>query len=205
MTPDLETRLAALADREEIRDLVCRERFARDQRHWQVMRDAFDPEAHIQTSWYDGNAADYVPATQRMMEYSPHGKHWVLPGFVQIAGDRATVESPATIYNRISVGGVEVDFHVWCRFHSRVVRRPEGWKLASFEVIFERDTMKPVNPSDVMPIDWALLATYRPSYRFLAHAQEIRGTRVSRDLLGDDRPEALAAFHAAEARWRAEG
>jgi len=58
MDPDLQQRLACIADREEIHELVRRERFARDQRHFELMRDCFHEEAHIRTSWFDGGAAD---------------------------------------------------------------------------------------------------------------------------------------------------
>jgi hypothetical protein len=204
MTPELEKRLTAMADREEIVDLVRRERFARDQRHWAVMRACFHDDAHIRSSWYDGGADDYIPGTQRLMEYSPNSKHWVFPAFIRVNGDRATVESPAMIFNRIVLEGVEVDFHVYCRFFSRVVREAAVWKLMSFEVIFERDIMHCVNAAQTLPVDWTVLAGYRPSYRFLTYAQEMRGTRVNPNLYGDDRREALDAFYAGEAAWLAE-
>ena len=204
MPTDLDARLGALVDREEIFDVVRRERFARDQRHFDVMRDCFHPEAHVRTSWYDGPASDYVDASQRWMESKGNSKHWVFPAFAQVVGDRATVESPAMIFNRTQLDGIEVDFHVFCRFFSRVLRRDGPWKLMSFHVIFERDIMRPVNPSETLPIDWGLLATYRPSYKFLTYVQESRGVRVNADLYGDDRRESLAAFHAAEKEWLTE-
>jgi hypothetical protein len=203
MPTDLETRLAASVDREEIRDLVRRERFARDQQHFDVMRDCFWNEAHIRSSWFDGNAVDYVESTRSRAGRYGNSKHWVFPGFLQIAGDRATVESPALIFNRIAMNGTEVDTQVWCRFFSRVLRRGDTWRLMSFEVLFERDLMRPVDPTLPLPIDWNVLGTYRPSYRFLTYVQESRGTRVNPDLYGDDRPDALAAFHAGEKGWLA--
>jgi hypothetical protein len=203
MDSELDRRLARLADREEILDLVRRERFARDQRHFGVMRDCFHPEAHVRSSWYDGTAEDYVAATREWMERPGNGKHWVFPAFVQTEGDRATVESPAMIFNRILLDDVEVDFHVFSRFFSRVLRREGAWRLASFEVIFERDIMRPVKPTDVMPIDWEVLATFRPSYKFLTWVQESRGVCVNRDLYGDDRREQLDAFYSAENQWLA--
>ena len=52
---------------------------------------------------------------------------------------------------------------------------------------------------------WSVLATMRPSYKFLAYIQHQRGVKVNPDLLGDDRPERLSAFHEGEARWLAGG
>jgi hypothetical protein len=210
MDAALERRLAVIADREEILDLVRRERFARDQRHWQVMRDCFHDEAYVRTSWYDGVGGEAYVEASRQVVTSPerkaqqsNGKHWVFPGFLQQSGDRATVESPAMIFNRIRLGGVAVDFHVFCRFFSRVLRREGVWRLLSFEVVFERDIMRCTDAAQALPVDPAVLATYRPSYKFLTCVQESRGYRVNPDLWGDDRREALEGFYAGEAAWLA--
>ncbi len=199
-----DSRLQTMLDREELFDLVRRERFARDQQRFDVMAACFHRDAYIRTSWYDGRGGQaYVDATRKWMGNTGNSKHWVFPAFAQVHGERATVESPAMIFNRARLGEVEVDFHVFCRFFSRAVRDDGVWKIASFEVLFERDVMKPVNPSETMPIDWPLLATMRPSYKFLSYIQHSRGIEVNEELLGDDRPDALAAFHRGEAAWLA--
>ncbi|GGA78096.1 hypothetical protein GCM10011385_35290 [Nitratireductor aestuarii] len=197
-----EARLQAMLDREELFDLVRRERFARDQQRFDVMSDCFHRDAYIRTSWYDARGGQaYVDATRTWMTKTGNSKHWVFPAFAQVVGDRATVESPATIFNRAKVEGVEVDFFVFCRFYSRAVREDGVWKLLSFHVFFERDVMKPINPSEVLPIDWDVLSTMRPSYKFLSYMQHTRGIKVNQELLGDDRPEELSAFHQEEERW----
>lgn len=50
-------------------------------------------------------------------------------------------------------------------------------------------------------MDAARLAAFRPSYRFLTWIQSTRGVAVSQDLLGDDRPAELDAFHKGETAW----
>ncbi|MBU1317201.1 MAG: nuclear transport factor 2 family protein [Alphaproteobacteria bacterium] len=204
MPLDDDSRLRALLDREDLFDLVRRERFARDQRRFDVMSSCFHKDARVRTSWYDACGGEaYVEATRKWMSATGNSKHWVFPAFAQVRGDRATVESPAMIFNRARPDEIEVDLHVFCRFFSRVVREAGTWKLMSFEVLFERDVMKPVNPSELLPVDWSLLARLRPSYKFLAYIQSKRGVTVAPDLLGDDRPEELARFHAGEDRWLA--
>ena len=205
MNPGTNDRLQQMLDREELFDLVRRERFARDQRRFDVMSACFHDDAYIRTSWYDGRGGPaYVEATRNWMKAAGNSKHWVFPAYARIAGDRATVESPAMIFNRARLEGVEIDFHVFCRFFSRVVRENGVWKLLSFEVLFERDIMRSVNAAEDLPVDWVVLGTLRPSYRFLAYMQLSRGVKVSPDLLGDDRPEQLDAFHAGEEKWLAE-
>ncbi|MGK6316921.1 nuclear transport factor 2 family protein [Neorhizobium sp. DT-125] len=206
MQQDTATRLQTFLDREELFDLVRRERFARDQRRFDVMRACFHRDAYVRTSWYEGQGGEtYVEATRKWMSATGNSKHWVFPAFARLAGDRATVESPAMIFNRARLEGVEVDVHVFCRFFSRAVRETGTWTLMSFEVLFERDVMKPVNPSDALPVDWSVLSTMRPSYKFLTYIQHLRGVKVNPDLLGDDRPDELSAFHAGEEGWLAAG
>ena len=91
------------------------------------------------------------------------------------------------------------------RFHSRLVLTDVGWRLNSFEAIYESDSVRPVNPADTLPMDWNIVNAMRPSYRFLGFCEASRNYDVSQDLLGDDRPEALEAFYAAERKWVATG
>jgi hypothetical protein len=200
----IETQMQNHLDREALFDLVRRERFARDQRRFDVMSQCFHQNAYVRTSWYDGTGGDaYVAATQKWMSKTGNSKHWVFPAFAQINGDRATVESPAKIFNRAKLGGTDIDFEVFCRFFSRAVRENGDWKILSFEVLFERDIMAPVYAGDPLPIDRPLLDTMRPSYKFLSYIQHSRGINVNQNLLGDDRPDALDAFHAGENLWLA--
>ena len=206
MTSTNDGRLQDHLDREILFGLVRRERFARDQRRFDVMAACFHRDAYVRTSWYDGTGGDaYVEASRKWMGNTGNSKHWVFPAFAQLQGDRATVESPAMIFNRAKLEGVEIDFQVFCRFFSRAVREEGEWKLASFHVLFERDVMAPVFSSDALPVDRALLDTMRSSYKFLTCIQRSRGIEVNQDLLGDDRPNELTAFHAGEDRWLADG
>ncbi|WP_369138605.1 nuclear transport factor 2 family protein [Modestobacter versicolor] len=196
------------ADRQELFDLVRLERFARDQRRFDVMADCFHEAAWVRTTWYDGTGGPaYVAATRELLGDAPagpySGKHWVFPAAAEVAGDRATVESPAKIFLRQELGGIEVDLHTYCRFSSRAVRQDGRWRLLTFHVLFEWDELRPVTAGEVPDLDRELLATLRPSYRFLGYAQLQRGVQLDLDLLGDDRWSELVAFHAREDAWLA--
>jgi hypothetical protein len=188
-------------DREEIMSLVRRERFARDQQQFDDMDRCFVAGGRVRTSWYDGATEDYAAASRERVGRTGLSKHWVFPARVELVGDRATVESPAMIFNRLVLDGVEVDLDVYCRFFSRALRRNGNWYLRSFEVIWERDMMRCVNPAVPLPLDWPALSAFRPSYKFISYMQERKGTRVSPDLLGDDHRPELNAFYRAERAW----
>jgi hypothetical protein len=197
-----EVRLRELLDREELFDLVRRERLARDRRRFTQMRECFHEDAFVSTSWYHGTGADaYVEATRKWMGDRQPGTHWVFPAYADICGDRATVESPAMIASRPQVHGIEVDVIVICRFFSRAVRVNGYWKLLTFRVIFERDIMRPVHHDQTLPIDRDVLTTLRPSYKFIGYLQTSRGVKLNPDHLGDDRPAELEAFYAGESAW----
>jgi len=197
-----------LAVRAQLFDLVRRERFARDQRRFDVMADCFHEDAWVRTTWYDGRGGQaYVDSTRELLGDAPagpySGKHWVFPANACVEGDRATVESPAKIFLRQELGGIEADLHSYCRFFSRAVRRHGQWKLLTFHVLFEWDELRPVMAGQVPDLDAGLLASIRPSYRFLGYAQIQRGVTLNPDLLGDDRWADLVAFHARQDAWLA--
>jgi len=201
--PTDDPRLQRLLDRTEIFDLARVERLYRDQRDWPRLIGCYVPNAPVRTTWFDGSIEEFAEASRRKMSGPAPSvaKHWIFPTMLEINGDRALVESPAAIFDRLAFDGVEFDTFQSCRFFSRVMRTAAGWKLASFEGIYQRDTMRSVNPAEPLPVDWELIKTLRPSYKFLAYTQLKRGYAVNPELIGDDRPDLCEAFYARERRW----
>lgn len=201
--PTYDQRLQRLLERSEIFDLVRLERFYRDQRDWDGLLGCYLKHAPVRTTWFAGGIEDFVEASRRKMSGpgASAAKHWIFPTVLRITGERALVESPAAIFDRLTFDGVEFDSFQYCRFVSRLVRNAAGWRLASFEGIYQRDHLRSVNPAEPLPVDWDAIKTLRPSYKFLAYTQLRRGYQVDPELLGDDRPDLLTAFYAREQRW----
>jgi SnoaL-like domain len=204
-----EEKIQWLLDREEIFDLVRRERHYRDIKNWTGLLESFVPGAPVRTTWFDGPVEAFVEASRNKMSTTGAiisvPKHWIFPTLLEVNGDRALIESPATIFDRLTFDGVEFDVFQYCRFVSRVARIESGWRLASFEGIYQRDHIRSVNPAESPPVDWDLVKTLRPSYRFLAYTQLRRGYIVNPELLGDDRPDLVERFYAQEREWLAGG
>ncbi len=121
----------------------------------------------------------------------------------EVNGDRANIESPAKIFGRRELGGIQVDVHTYCRFFSRAINQDGQWKLLTFHVLFEWDELRPAVAGQVPDLDQELLATMRPSYQFLGYSQAKRGVNLNLNLLGDDRWDDLVAFHKREDEWLA--
>jgi len=198
----LQPRLTRLLDRTEIFDLVRFERLCRDQRDFAGMIACYVPNAPVRTSWFDGTVEDFAEASrQKMSSGSSQAKHWIMPARLEIKDRRALVESPACIFDRLTFDGIEFDMFQYCRFFSRVVQTADGWKLGSFEGIYQRDRLETVDPRNPLPVDWTIIATLRPSYKFMGYTQIKRGYTLNPELLGDDRPDLLQAFYAREQKW----
>ena len=197
----IQARLERLLDRTEIFDLVRHERLCRDQRDFPAMIACYVPKAPVRTTWFDGSIEDFAEASRKKMTSGSQAKHWIMPARLEINQDRALVESPAVIFDRLTFDGIEFDTFQYCRFVSRVIRTTRGWKLGSFEGIYQRDQMQTVDPRDPLPVDWDVIKSLRPSYRFIGYTQVKRGYTLNPDLLGDDRPDLVQAFYAREQKW----
>jgi hypothetical protein len=199
-----ERALGELIEREAIFNLLRLERFWRDQGEWDKLADCYTEDAHVRTTWFDGSARDFVEASREMAGRGRHSKHMITPTYLRIRGDRALTESLGEIHNRSTFDGIEVDMIQYCRFFSRLRRTPTGWRLASFEGIYQRDTIQPVNPGDRLVLDWDELRRFRPSYRIWSYALSRQGYDIAQDRIADDRPDLVKAFYAAEERWLAD-
>ena len=196
-----QARVERLLDRTEIFDLVRFERLCRDQRDFPGMLGCFVPNAPVRTTWFDGTVEEFAEASRKKMTSGSQAKHWIMPARLEIKDSRALVESPALIFDRLTFDGIEFDTFQYCRFVSRVVKTACGWRFGSFEGIYQRDQMQTVDPRQPLPVDWEVIKSLRPSYKFIGYTQVKRGYKVNPELLGDDRPELLQAFYAREQKW----
>lgn len=193
-----------LVDRLELIELVRLERLWRDKGDWERLATAFSDDSWIRTTWFAGGTGrEFVDASRAMAENGRHSKHFITPTEVQVNGDRALVESIGEIHNRSTIDAIEVDMVMYCRFFSRARRGTDGWKLVTFEGLYQWDTIAPVNPGDTVPIDWDEVAGLRPAYRIWAWALGKRGYDVPQgdDIVAGDRPDLVAAFYQAADHW----
>jgi hypothetical protein len=201
-----EERLQWLVDREEIIDLIRMERYLRDHARWGELGDCYVEESRVKTTWFEGTGRAFAEASREMAEgRGRQSRHLITPTSIRIRGNRSLVDSYGEIHNRTVLDGVEVDTLQYCRFFSRVARTGEGWRLVSFDGIYGKDQISPVDPSQRLPLDFSKLEGLRPSYRIWAFMLRRTGYEVGLDELGDDGPDLLAEFYAAADAWLSEG
>jgi hypothetical protein len=197
--------LAEYLDKEAISELVRLERFWRDRGEWEKLAACYVEDSRVKTTWFEGTGQEFAEASREMAARGRTSTHPITPVHIRVNGDRALSESMAEIHTRWTIDGVELDLVMECRFFSRVVRTPGGWRFASFDGIYHYDRIVPVNPADSLPVAWEELQRLRPSYRSLAWALSRGGYAVGDEELGDDRPDLLEPFYRAAERWLESG
>lgn len=192
-----------MSDREQIVELIRMERYWRDTAQWERLAAAYTEDSRVRTTWFDGTGPEFAAASREMAEgRGRRSRHLITPTAVQVVGDRALVDSYGEIHNRERIEGAEVDILMYCRFFSRVRRTGDGWRLASFDGIYLKDQLTPVEPGASLPIDWSEVEAFpRPSYRVWAYTLSLKGYEIGTEELGEDRPEQIEAFIEEAERW----
>jgi hypothetical protein len=189
-------------DKLEIVELIRMERYWRDTAQWDKLAAAYTEDSRVRTTWFDGSGPEFAEASRDMARRGRLSRHLITPTAVRVDGERALVDSYGEIHNRERIEGAEVDILMYCRFFSRVRRSEDGWRLASFDGIYLRDQLTPVEPGASLPIDWAAVEAFpRPSYRVWAYTLSLKGYEIGTEELGEDRPEQIEEFMATAERW----
>lgn len=194
--------VADMLDKQAISEIVRLERFWRDRAEWDKLAGAYTADSRVKTTWFDGTGREFAEASREMAEQRGRSSvHMITPTEIRVNGDRALCESLGEIHNRALLDGIEVDTLMYCRFFSRLCRTSAGWRLASLDGIYVKDQITPVDPADVLPVDWTELRSLRPSYRVWAYMISRRGYEIGSEERADDRPDLLAPFYAAADHW----
>lgn len=106
---------------------------------------------------------------------------------------KALAFSTGSVTIRLAFEGVEYDMVSWVRFVSMVQKFDKvGWRLRTLEAIYDRDAVTPTKPvvgsSQPLLID---TAGFRPSYKYLTWALNLRGYKIAQDLPGTDDEESM--------------
>ncbi len=174
-----------------ITQLVLAERECRDMGRWVRMKSCYHHDGIVRISWFQGNAHDFVDASEKMAQRQVMAKHRLDPVAVRIAESRAVATLVVTIDIPAVLKGVDVMLSSQARVFYRAEMRDEHWKLFSFEVFYMRDSLAPRLPGQVVPVTAQELSHFRASYCCLAHVLAGQGYTVSNDLAGVDRPETV--------------
>lgn len=197
----MQDKLQSYLDKAEIVEVVQTERAARDQSQWDRMLTTYHEDSVVDLSWFCGSGPEFVAASRRLFEAGKYSAHQMGPTLVSLNGDRALAQTNCAVCVRTVLNGAEVEAIAHSRLHERLKKRNGAWRIARMGIVYVRDQINLVNPSDRIEIDNAQLATYRPSYRFLSYFLALSGETPRMDLPGIDRPATVQPMLERDERW----
>lgn len=163
----------------------------RDACEWENFESIFHPGAFVYTTW-SGRVpyTDFMAASKAGMDngaFIMHRCHGVTSDITPDA-TRAVTKMKATITQRFTVDGCEVDAEADCRFCFFFEKVDGRWGARFVRHWYEKDKAIAVNPAKMPKIDEAKLETYPQGYKCLAYFQELTmGVTVSKDMPGHRR------------------
>jgi 3-phenylpropionate/cinnamic acid dioxygenase small subunit len=126
--------LQEMSDRLEIQDLLSRYSYAIDERDWDRLDDVFTPDAVIdygETGGAKGGVAQIKAWLPVAMERFPRYQHMVATTKLELDGDSA--RSRTMLFNPMVYrgdDGAEQVFFIGLWYRDRLVRTPDGWRIA---------------------------------------------------------------------------
>ena len=128
----------------------------RDAREWENFASIFHPEgAYVYTTWTGKtHINDFIEASKGSMESGAFIMHRIHGTSVDLLGDRAICKMKATITQRFSLDGIEVDAESDCRFCFFFERYTtsdgqSNWGAKLVRHWYEKDKLIPVDPRKV--------------------------------------------------------
>lgn len=193
-----------IVDKLIVADVIQCERLYRDKQQWELLRTMYHPDSLIRLGWFVGTGDEYVEASRRLegRKSGKHLTHITSPTQVQVHQDRAVAETNTLIIRRSPLNGVLADATIYCRLYSRVERRQGVWRILTLDVIYEKDTIVPVYPSDHLELDRDEVERGPAAYRFTAYnLGKIGYSTRPADLYATDNPERVSQLLQAGEDW----
>ena len=181
--------------------VIAHEREGRDRGWWDQMADCYHDESRVRSMWFTGTGRDFAQASRGMAPRGDRSRHRLAVSAVHVRGDRAVVSTPMAIEFRTEVHGVEADLVSYVRGIYRLEHRDGRDGICDLSTVYERDTLWPAVPGDVIAFDRHRLASMPASYRMLAYYFDLRGYDVDMNMPGEDRPETADAVAAEAFDW----
>lgn len=126
--------LQHISDRLEIQDLLSRYSHAIDERDWDALDDVFTSDAVIDYSETGGARGGVVQVKAWLpvaMERFPVYQHMVATSRLELDGDAARCRT--ILFNPMTYrgdDGVDQVFFIGLWYRDRLVRTPDGWRIA---------------------------------------------------------------------------
>lgn len=192
----------AAADRVAIREVIENWVIWRDSGDWERFRGVWHEDGRMMATWFHGPAEEFIRVSREGMDRGVSIFHSLGGISLELSGSRAIAQTRTTISQRGLVHGILCDVACIARFYDFFEKRNGRWAIVLRRLIYEKDRMDPVDPSQTVSLDPKLLERFPVGYRHLAYLQTSAGFTVTPDLPGVKGPE-VEALYGRGKRWLA--
>ncbi|HEY1899881.1 MAG TPA: nuclear transport factor 2 family protein [Steroidobacteraceae bacterium] len=193
-----------LLDRLAIRDLVENWAVWRDAGDWERFATVWHDDGVMMATWFQGSAQDFIRVTQEGWAKGVSILHFLGGTSIDLAGNRAIVQTKMTISQRGNVQDVPCDVVCTGRFYDFIEKRDGRWGVVLRQPIYEKDRVDPIDPAMRLDLDPVVLEKFPQGYRHLAYIQTLIGYRVKLDMPQLTGPEVTRLYARGQA-WLAGG
>lgn len=137
-----------------------------------------------------------------MAEKGIRAVHTINPADITFNGDKALSESVGHIENLFEENNVTYEICSVLRFVSRLQKTARGWRILTFEAIYDYEKITPILPRTNESLEISLKG--RNSYACLAWLLAKGGYNISQSLPGMDRPDLVEKCMKVHLEWLGE-
>lgn len=140
-------KFAAMLDRDHIRTCLARLARGEDRRDAALIAASYWPDSSTDYGVFQGDFAAYLAWVVPGSDAIANTQHVLGQSYIELAGDRARVETQVISYHRIDYGGG--DEHDTCmggRYIDRLERRDGEWRIALRTNLIEWSTLPQAVP-----------------------------------------------------------
>ena len=174
-TRDATDRIAAVADKQEIYEVLTRYCRGIDRRDVELLRSCYHEDAYDDHGMFQGPAWEFAEYAVENLQTMQRTMHCIQNISITLAGDVAASEAYLIAYHRMtSREGGDADHVVGARYVDRLERRDGEWRIAHRTVVYEWSRIDPVGRT------WKV----RPEYTVGTRDRDDRSYTVLEELRG---------------------
>jgi hypothetical protein len=172
----------AATDRLAIRELIENWVIWRDAGDWERFATVWHPDGVMMATWFQGPATEFIRVTQQGWSKGVSILHFLGGTAIDLDGTRAIAQTKMTISQRGRIHDVLCDVVCTGRFYDFLEKRGDRWGIVLRQPIYEKDRIDPVDPSESVSLDRAVIAAFPKGYQHLAYLQTQIGYSVKQDM-----------------------
>jgi hypothetical protein len=130
-------KLRSFLDQAKIRDCIVRLARGEDRRDAGLIRASYWPDSRSDYGVFEGDFDAYLAWVVPGADAITNTQHVLGQSFIELAGDKASVETQVISYHRVDMGEGERDTCIGGRYLDRFERRGGEWRIAHRTMLYD--------------------------------------------------------------------